>query len=382
VGLIAASLQASSFLWVIYDRKYWNATPIPLLSIITIICLYKIAKGKLRWTYLLALVLAIAFHAHMTSGALFLFVFISWLVLKLPVKKPKVLSAIAFFLSLQLPLLLFEFRHQFLNTKALRAMLFQSNQSLYFGKAVVDVSRLALTSAARLFYATLRLDIANELTLCSQYAETRFQPPIWAAVLAVATIAFLINKRKTLGHKLLVILLGVNFTGITWYRLRAGPGNWYPGQLSEYFFLPSFPAIFLGFASLSKNLILKLQNRAWLVKLGLMFLVLSNAIALFTSTHSDGFSLKRLAVREVIKVVGDQPFAFNVESEDPCRLYGYRYLFSVYRKEPAQSYLDPQFGWLYERRLPKTKPSKKAIINSESGEINIMVENFGDPQEE
>lgn len=373
-GLIAALLSASSFLMVIYDRKYWNASPIPFLSIMAIICLYNLAKGKLKWAYVLALVLAIAFHAHMTSAALILFVFISWIVLKLPVRKKPILSAIALFFSLQLPLLLFELRHQFTNSKALINVLSQSNKITTPSTGLRDIINLALTSAARLITAPSSLDIANELTLCPQYASSRFQPSVWAAALVVISIAFLIRKRKLLGNKLILILIGVNFLGIVWYRIRAETGNWYPGQLSEYFFFPSFPAIFLSLASLTRSAIKKLARRAWIMKLALATLVLTNVVALFTARHSDGFAKKRLVVQEILKKVADEPIALSVESDDPCRLYGYRYLFSFFRIEPAQSYLDPQFNWLYENRLPKTAPSKQVVINFHEEALSFTID--------
>ncbi|MCH7951337.1 glycosyltransferase family 39 protein [Patescibacteria group bacterium] len=373
-GLVAALLSASSFLWVIYDRKYWNASPIPLLSLITIFCMYRIAKGKMKWSYVLAFVLALAFHAHMSSGALLLFVFLGWIVLKLPVRKKEVLSAIALFLALQLPLVLFEFRHQFINTKALMGLFAQKGESTPIGTALGDIARLAVNTAGRLFYAPVNLDIANELTLCTQYAEARFQPPFWTAVLAIAVLVFMMRRRSKLGHKLILLLMGVNFLGLVWHRMRAGVGNWYPGQLSEYFFFPSFPAVFLGLASFTTLLMRRIKRQAWLVKLGLALLIGLNVAAIITAKHSDGFAKKREIVRQVVQKVGNEPFLLTVENDDPCRLYGFRYLFSVYSKEPSQSYLDPQFGWLYERRLPKRQPTKAVVISSQSGIVGFRIE--------
>ena len=70
-------------------------------------------------------------------------------------------------------------------------------------------------------------------------------------------------------------------------------------------------------------------------------------------------------------MAGNEPFSLSVESDDPCRLYGYRYLFSYLKREPVQSYLDPQFLWLYERRLPRELPEKAVTISDISGTISV-----------
>ena len=373
-GLIAAAVAATSFLWVIYDRKYWNASPIPLLSLLTLLCIRKIAQGKRRFAYPLGVILAVAFHAHMTSAVLLVFVAAAWWLLKLPVKKREFMVGLGLFLLLQMPLLVFEMRHDFLNTRAVVSFLSTDKAGTSLATAVKDVSLLAANTSGRLLYAPLKLDIAKELTLCAQYAGLRFIPPLWAVGLGLVALAFVVRNRKSNGSRLLLLLLAINMAGLIWYRMRAGPGNWYPGQLSEYFFFPSFPAFLLGFASMTSWLIGRLGSRAGIAWLALAILLLVNAAAVVTVTHSDGFAGKNATVKSVIKLLAEQPFTLAVESSDPCRLYGYRYLFSVYRREPAASYLDGQFGWLYERRLPDAKPTKRITIvtNPESIELKMV----------
>ena len=376
-GLIAAAVAATSFLWVIYDRKYWNASPIPLLSLLTLLCLQKISQGRRRFVYPLAVILAVAFHAHMTSAVLLVFIAVGWWLLKLPVKKREFMVGLALFMILQLPLLLFEIRHDFLNTRAAVSFLSPDEAGTSLATAVKDVSLLAANTSGRLLYAPLKLDIAKELTLCSQYAGLRFTPPLWAVSLGLAGLAFVLINRKSSGFRLLLLLFLINMIGLIWYRMRAGPGNWYPGQLSEYFFFPSFPAFLLGFASMINWLIVRLGSRAGIAWLALATLLLVNAAAVVTATHSDGFAGKNATVKSVIKLLAGQPFTLAVTSSDPCRIYGYRYLFSVYGREPVASYLDGQFGWLYERRLPDEKPTKRVTIVTNPGSIELKMVDVG-----
>jgi hypothetical protein len=373
-ALIASLVSASSFLMTIYDRKYWNASAIPLLSLLIMWCIAKIAKGQRRWAFLLASVLALAFHAHMTSGALLLFVIISWIVLRLPIRKKEILLAIGLFLLLQVPLLAFELRHEFINSKALVNLVSRPHETTSFSIAAVDVARLALNTAGRLLYAPAGLDIANELTLCTQYATRRFRPPIWSILLALVALWNLFRERKRPGVKLLLMLFGANLLGLVWYRMRAAPGNWYQGQLSEYFFFPSYPGVFLSLGLLAEDWMRRLGKRAWAIKIGLAGLLLVNVLALLSSKHTDGYSLKRSIVEKIANDLGDNEFTLSVEGNDPCRIYGYRYLFSVLGKEPASSYLDPQFGWLYEKRRSQEEAQISVQIEYKSGSIDYSIE--------
>lgn len=372
VGLIASLLSASSMLMTIYDRKYWNANPIPLLSLLTILSIYQISKGKLKWSYLLALVLSIAFHAHMTSGALLLLVIVAWFVLKLPIKEKTVFYSIGLFFLMQLPLLLFELRHNFLNTRALLSFFSNAAKSTPLIPSFIQVGKLFSNTAGRLVFMPTNLDIAKELTLCQDYALFRSQPPIWAVAVALLSLIFIATKYKKTGFRLLGITVIVNFLGILWYRLLAG-SIWYPGQLSEYFFLPSFPIIFLGLSALAVKLLEKTKVYRILVIIFIAILVLINVSALITATHSDSFTDKLQVVTQALRKVENSSFIFNIEGDDRCLIYGYRYLFSYLRNEPSASYLDPEFNWLYQDRLPQETPKKEVKIILRSGTITLNV---------
>jgi len=374
-GILAAFFSASSCLMILYDRKYWNASPIPLLSLATIFCLYKISQRHFNWAYLLAIVLAIAFHAHMTSGVLLVLVVGSWLLFKLPIAKREIFIAIAIFIMLQTPLVVFELRHGFTNIKALQKLLSQSSSDVSLTQASLEIEKLTLNTLGRLVYLPPRRDIANELTLCSEYQKTRAIPPVWAIGIALTGILFLFSKWKEPQSKLLGTAILANIVSLLWYRLRAPVGSWYPGQLSEYFLLPSFPVLFLALGRFCQTVLEKLGRYAWIGLAGVFMIILFNINALLTAYHSDGFAQKQIAVNQAIALVGNQPFSLNIKSDDPCRLYGYRYLFSYLGKEPVQSYLDPQFGWLYQRRLPKARPTRELLINNISGTIDVKVIN-------
>jgi hypothetical protein len=151
------------------------------------------------------------------------------------------------------------------------------------------------------------------------------------------------------------------------YRLIANRESWYAGQSAEYYLLPSFAAFLIIFA----GLLAKIYKKYPMIALTLIvFIVTVNLHTLFNLIHSQNFMFKNQTVANVIRSVGTGAFDLQVTG-DPCNRYGYRYLFTYFHHEPATSYLDNSFGWLYEQNLPKKVPEKTVIINGDTGEIEI-----------
>ncbi len=374
VGFIASLMWACSFLVTIYDRKFWNASPIPLLSLMAFFCVYQISKGKLRWTYLLAVTLAIAFHAHMTSAALFLFVFVSWLLLKIPLRKKQALLSITVFLLLQTPLALFELRHEYFNTNAIISFVSQKKQRTSIMQSVQDVGSLALNTSSRLIYVHPNRDIADELTLCRDYAQKRTIPSAVFSIPILISIASMIKRRSGTGEKLVLILVLTNLLGLLWFRINANQQSWYTGQLNEYYLLPSFPAYFMIIALTFRDVSRRSAILKWIIIGGLLLYALSNTQTLLSARHSGGFQKKKEIINKVLLDVHNRPFTFTVKSKDKCRLYGYRYLLTVRNQEPVNSYLDGQFGWLYEKRLSAVKPELQVTVQYEDGKMSYVIE--------
>ena len=71
-----------------------------------------------------------------------------------------------------------------------------------------------------------------------------------------------------------------------------------------------------------------------------------NLYKLFTSQNMMGLTAKKSAIEYTLKHVGANPF--SLDSLSTCWKYnGYRYLFTVFGKEPVKSYVDPNFAYLY-----------------------------------
>jgi 4-amino-4-deoxy-L-arabinose transferase-like glycosyltransferase len=118
VALIFLALWAVNPLAVSLDSMTWNPVAIPLFVILMIYWIYKFMKvRKTKYLFLIGLTLGFgtSFHVQFLLVALMLVPVVSDLI-----KKGKILSlfyAIVGFVVPFLPILLFDFRHNFLNTK-------------------------------------------------------------------------------------------------------------------------------------------------------------------------------------------------------------------------------------------------------------------------
>lgn len=374
---ISSIIYAVSFLVVLYDRKYWNATPIPLFSLLIIYCIWKIIKGRYKWSILLSIILAVAFHSHMTSAVLIIFIVVSWIVFKLSIIKKEVIFSIILFIILQTPLYLFELRHDFLNTKALVNFIDQEKSTNSVIESAADVSKLFINTTSRLIYMSPNLNLSDEMTVCKQYAQNRYLPPSIFSLVFLSSLFFLISNKKSQNNKLLLIIIGTNLICLFWFRLNAQEHSWYSGQVNEYYLFPSFPAIILTIGFTLEQLMNKSKKINFILGSLLALFASINIYAFVSANHSDGYIKKLFAVENVIGNIKDEPFSLTVKSQDPCQIYGYRYLFTYQSIEPQKSYVDHILGWLYEERITNQKITKNVQIDLDTE--NILLEDIESP---
>jgi hypothetical protein len=144
--------------------------------------------------------------------------------------------------------------------------------------------------------------------------------------------------------------------------------------LPEYFFSPTFVPLFFVVAFVLVSIEEKIRTR-FLTPIILGIFLVANLITLLSAKRSYPLSQKILAVDSVISLAANQPFAVDVQSDDPCQIYGFRYLFTYRGIEPVASYMDPYFLWLYEKRLQKAKPTKKFQLTVFPQSIDVKESN-------
>ena len=363
---LTAFLYTFSVFAQLYDRKFWNATPLPLLSVLTLYLTHQVINQKQAKPWLLpalALVISLAFHAHLSGAVLTLFVFTAFTIHHIPKKYFTQLAI--FFALLQTPLVIFDLRHNFTNLHALgKFVTAQSSQHINLISRGVEAVQITLTTYARALYTPVT-DIARELTLCTDYANSRVLPPIIYTLVACLILLFALKQLRA--KNLFSLLLLVNLVGFFLFRLLAADSTLYPGQLSEYYLLSSLVPFFIFGA----QLIIRLHKHAPLASFSvLIFFAAINLNRTSELIHTHGFITKDQTVTSAISKLDGHAFGLRVTG-DPCQIYGYRYLFTVYGREPASSYLDANFAWLYQTAPSPIPPQKSLVIDADSATIEL-----------
>jgi 4-amino-4-deoxy-L-arabinose transferase-like glycosyltransferase len=250
VGAFCAGiLYTVSPVTVIYSRSSWNPNPAPFFSLLAILGLYKAHQtGNFRWFVLTGMALAFAVQMHYLALILLPIYGLLWLnELRVYLKSPDerkffvqgTMLAVVSFLFLMSPLLIFDFRHNFINYKAL-TNLFSGSGSVGF--SLVDtISRLVPIYQ----YNLVNRHMAGQIDTLSWILSLLILLPILRGFKE-----YLIDKKNlgwhfwALGIWLLVGLLGLTF---------------YKQQIYDHYvgFLNPVPFLLLGslgiFASISKK---------------------------------------------------------------------------------------------------------------------------------
>ena len=147
-GIIAAFLYAVSSVTILASRSSWNPNPAPLFAMLAIYSLYKAQKGgSLNWFALAGAFIGAAVQMHYLALILIpvcLAIYFS----KKPYRFTGLLSAVLSFIFVMSPLILFDFRHNFLNYRAVT--------ELFSGSGAVSVNIFeTISKIPHIFYHDL-----------------------------------------------------------------------------------------------------------------------------------------------------------------------------------------------------------------------------------
>lgn len=361
VAVFSGLLYATSFLAVIYDKHFWNVTPLPFLSVLTVYSLYKIIKGKSGWIIPLSIGLAIDISAHLSAFILVGLVVFVWIRHRLPPFKKQVMAGIGIIALSQLPLLIFELRHNFLQTKTVLQFLSGEHGMLSLSR-VTDNLQLLLRTFSRLIYTFGPHDLAREHTYgWAEIAVRDVRIPEYMIVVAFFLLAFFCWKalRK---NRPLPLNLHFNLIIFAVIALTVG-GVLFKNGFFEYYLVFLFPTLATVAAVFLEWLWLKDGSYRPVVAALLGIFLISNIYATLTSSHSYGLARKKELVSWVREQVGAAPYELHSIGIDH-KYEGYRYLFERYYKAPVRSYVDPQLAWLYQTPVAPTSPSLTVVITS------------------
>jgi hypothetical protein len=374
VGIFASLIYAVSFLVAFYDRQFWNPVLVPLFSLIIGYLTIKLLSKKTNCLPLLALVFGIAIQSHL-SILIFLPVLVFAVIknLKFITRKVLIISVILFLLT-QLPIIAFDLRHNFTNTRALLHLI-TNNSFVNTGTSTfMERSSIFLSTLGRFVWIPYPVDIFLESGQCKDLTQLRktITPEIIAAVIfAVAVFVWVQRKNRVIKNPqffknfskfktfLLVGIIFPTFLFILFYNRG----------VFEYYYLYLFPwlAIFTG---LAVNWIWKKEDGNIFVTSLLIFFIVLNLLSLLTAENSYAYSDKIKAVNFVKEYIGSSNYSLEAMGECP-RYGGYRYLFGHFLGEPVSSYMDSYFSWLYTTSGSKRENSKVVLLSMIDSRENL-----------
>ena len=361
-GLIALILGAFSFEIIYASRWLSNPTPMLLLSMLLVWCLFKIQDGKKNFWILLSFVLGLSFFHFGSSGELFYFPAVLLFALvfkKFPDIKTFLISIFVFFLTFA-PLFIFNIKHDGILQNNVGGLL-ESGKSFGIPSWQFLLDRLELIGVY--FSATIfHNPFAKEMAIM-----------FFGFVAFILSIPELLKNQKA---KVILILLGSVTIGLLFYQ-----GN--NGSLYQYY-LTGYYLIFLLLAAMVLS---KIFNSNWVGKIifiyFLLFFLFQNWSLVKPYISTTGQETNTIVLANQIKAIdwiyqNSQNRDFNVDVYVPPVIsHSYDYLFKWLGKTKYKRYsVEQQVPLLYTlyEADPDHPERLKAWLDRQAGIGSIIKE--------
>lgn len=371
VGLIAVFLYVFSFSQNVYDRHWWGIALDGLWGLLVLLGLHGLLRGSKKSIWYLIPVFFLAIHADLSTLVVYLivalilgFAYIQPRLFqvksetKLLLKKTGLILALVIITSLT-PLIIFDLRHEFSNLRGIIQYIeeVKAGRQGNVPRSVGDTLFFLPRVLTRSLYVFGEPDLATQYSYCKQYAQGKLEAvPSVAAIVIVGMVVTALwlglrRKEQRTSYLLLLFLFASTYIGIFIY------GVIFRGDLFDHYVVTLIAPFYLLVATLIDRF--WHRRSIWIVA-AVLFLVI-NLRQLADSSHRFGYADKKKAVNWAIATISDEPFSLDVIG-DCFRYNGYRYLFFLYGKEPAKSYVDANFSYLYDRPPASEHPQKLVVI--------------------
>lgn len=363
VAILATIFYTFSYLAVIYNRAWWPLTFSPIISLASYFFIFQIIKTRnLKLTIPLSLLMVVAVQTDPSNFAALVLIIILWLFAKLPIKSKYTKTALAILIFSHIPLLIFDIRHDFLNTKALISFLSgKTGAGINFDVNTFKETLLLLPrSFVRFFWVFGNKDIAIQIAPSAQYIAEKYAAIPLSILLSgiVVLTSFLISwakDKKNLSKQIIILHLTIAMVGISLQNFFFGNWNF------EWTVQVLFPAYAIIAAVILDKVLFVKWLKIPIYALLIAFLIFSTKV-IITSSNSYNLLDKSKAVKFAIAKVGEQPFVLDSIGQN-FSWGGYRYLFYLYGHEPVKSYMDAVFaGWLYEKQETRDNQPEVAVV--------------------
>ncbi|MDD2822933.1 MAG: glycosyltransferase family 39 protein [Candidatus Daviesbacteria bacterium] len=322
-AILAASLYALSFVTITYSRSSWNPNPVPFFTLLAILGFYKARQSKnFLWLILTGISLAAAVQMHYLSLILLPIFGLLWVFeLKDQVIRQKyshfifgTISAITVFILMLMPLILFDFRHNFLNYRGIVSLFTQSDSSVGFN---------IFTSLGKI------LPIFNDKLIGRYLGAENIIVTLFISILVIVPLIYGLYKsfRQSKGDNswsvfALGIWLIVGLFGISLFKLEIY--DHYLGFISPVPFL-----LLGGFVGIFKNKI------GLIITIIIIFIVGFLNLQKTTILQPANYQLERTQQisKYIIQEVGNKQFNFALLSENNYDS-AYQYFLDLYGNKP------------------------------------------------
>lgn len=313
-GIIAVIIYSFSSLAAGYDRVLWNPTPVPLVTLGIILGLHQYIKRDQVWYLILATVsVGVALHLHFNAVILAAFYFVSLVLFSLQKTflNPKRYLVIGGILGIFLfPLVLFDLRHGFLNSRHVWSFFVSSGGG----------------TGQRLYDSLIRSwDIVNGIIVSIFVPEAAGYTLNWIlirvlGILFVLMSLIIIKKSGNLFFKLYLII----------FILTVGPFSFYHGPLPGQYFLFLVPV----FTLLVSAIFISVWNRSGYLKiisiLLICIIILANVrYVLARGEERLNLKNKEAAVEYINNQAGGKAYGVDIITDYGFNT-GYRYLLWLY----------------------------------------------------
>ena len=285
-GLIAGLMAAISISFLSLTDTPPLVVPFGLVSLLTFYCLSQLKIGK--FMFFAAVTLAgISLHLHFTGLYLSLFILLWILITHYQLKLKDYLIALGILIFFLSPLIIFDLRHDFLNSRNFITFILTTNGLKVILKSLGHGLILSLTSLGAVFnnFQAYNL-IAGSLA--------------WLSFI----IYFFRLKTKTTAHYLL----------LSWLVFPIALNGLYTGRLLPYYYTFHHPQTFLALGLVLAKFTRHLWGCTILITLGLLFMILNLT---WLKHHPNAFSLshKMAAFTVITRHAGttDINVSFTVE---------------------------------------------------------------------
>lgn len=301
VGLVAGTLAAISIGYLSLTEVPPIVIPLALVSLLTFYALSQLPQR--RGMLLVAVFLSgVAIHLHFTGLYLPIFIVFWLLVTRTKITRREIFQIIIIMLFFFSPLIIFDLKHDFLNSRNFITFLLTTNGLKVIIASILRSFHLGLANLGALF---------NNLPINNLWLSL----VVWISFI----VHFLVNRRVHPQHKLL----------LAWLVFPLVVNGLYTGELLPYYYIFHHAQIFLVIGLLAERVIKTRFGCVVLVTAALLYLL---QVIKWHQAHGNGFRLQnKMAAFEKIKSLSPDPQAVNLSfTVEHARRGGFDFLAHYY----------------------------------------------------